>query len=280
MVDSTIVLYDTYFACMQTSENGLVNTVGHPVKSWPQEQTLNNKLPSPTHRDEVNLAPSESQVPFVQARTDESDGVVLKCCHDENLYQDETNNCPNPCTCTPIVVKETFTSIQKDFAPAPSTELNPKNPLTSLTQQCPSRYLSGKFAVSVNMQPPPTSSPINMLNHGSHDQLLDQIESTADSIALVEFHDNEGESQTANLLEDSITLFENPLQREVDDEIHQQAAEVIQEVSGRRREAKTDPKRPFDPNLVCPMCKKQFRIGEIQKFRRHVNTCTGTSEQQ
>ena len=85
-------------------------------------------------------------------------------------------------------------------------------------------------------------------------------------------------SQASDRLEDSFKQFENPLQREVDDEIHQHAAEVIQEVSGRRQEAKTDPKRPFDPNLVCPMCRKQFRIGEIQKFRRHVNTCTGTSD--
>ena len=33
---------------------------------------------------------------------------------------------------------------------------------------------------------------------------------------------------------------------------------------------------PLDPNLVCPLCDKMFRIGEIQKFRRHVDTCTGT----
>ena len=93
---------------------------------------------------------------------------------------------------------------------------------------------------------------------------------------IVESHCFSDEQLVA--IEDSVVLFENPLQREVDDEIHQQAAEVIQEVSRRRREAKTDPKRPFDPNLVCPMCRKQFRIGEIQKFRRHVNTCTGTSD--
>ena len=79
-------------------------------------------------------------------------------------------------------------------------------------------------------------------------------------------------------LEDSTAQFENPLVKELDDEIHQQAAEVIQEVSGGRQEVKTDHQRPFDPNLVCPMCRRQFRIGEIQKFKRHVNTCTGTDD--
>ena len=77
-------------------------------------------------------------------------------------------------------------------------------------------------------------------------------------------------------LEDSTAQYENPLQKELDDEIHQQAADVIQEVSGGKQCVKTDLQRPFDPNLVCPMCRRQFRIGEIQKFRRHVNTCAGT----
>lgn len=27
--------------------------------------------------------------------------------------------------------------------------------------------------------------------------------------------------------------------------------------------------RPFDPNLVCPKCKQQFRIGEIQAYKKH-----------
>ena len=31
--------------------------------------------------------------------------------------------------------------------------------------------------------------------------------------------------------------------------------------------------RPFDPNLVCPNCKKQFQIGEIQEYKKHYETC-------
>ena len=72
--------------------------------------------------------------------------------------------------------------------------------------------------------------------------------------------------------------FENPLQRELDDEIHVSAAEVIQEVSGNKHEDPEDTNRPYDPNLICPMCMKKFRIGEIQYFKRHVNTCDGTDD--
>ena len=79
-------------------------------------------------------------------------------------------------------------------------------------------------------------------------------------------------------LEDSTAQFENPLQKEVDDEIHEQAAKVIQEVSRGRVDVKTDLQRPFDPNLICPMCRRKFRIGEIQKFKKHVDACAGTSD--
>ena len=92
---------------------------------------------------------------------------------------------------------------------------------------------------------------------------------------------NVNDEQTTPLpcqLEDSITQLENPLLKKLDDEIHEEASEVIQEVNGRRFEDSVERRRPYDPNLVCPMCRKRFRIGGIQKFRRHVNTCTGTDD--
>lgn len=70
----------------------------------------------------------------------------------------------------------------------------------------------------------------------------------------------------------------NQLQRGVDDDIHKQAAAVMKQVSGSRHQVKTNVWRPYDPNLICPMCMKKFRIGEIQKFKRHVNICDGTDE--
>ena len=76
--------------------------------------------------------------------------------------------------------------------------------------------------------------------------------------------------------DDEDLRFQNRLQDKVDDDIEREASEVMQQVSGGRRHITTDRQRPFDPNLVCPMCMKQFRIGEIQKFKHHVNTCDGT----
>ena len=34
-----------------------------------------------------------------------------------------------------------------------------------------------------------------------------------------------------------------------------------------------DDDRPYDPNLVCPKCGKQYCVGEIQKLRRHILRC-------
>ena len=35
---------------------------------------------------------------------------------------------------------------------------------------------------------------------------------------------------------------------------------------------------PFDPNLVCPKCKKPFRRGEIQRAKKHYLGCIGDSD--
>lgn len=41
--------------------------------------------------------------------------------------------------------------------------------------------------------------------------------------------------------------------------------------SSRRLTMQRIPYDAYDPNLTCPKCKKQFWIGEIQKYRAHVN---------
>ena len=53
------------------------------------------------------------------------------------------------------------------------------------------------------------------------------------------------------------------------------AALVQEEASAKNHAIPTMVHKPFDPNLVCPMCGKKHRIGEIQKFRVHVDTCEG-----
>ena len=73
--------------------------------------------------------------------------------------------------------------------------------------------------------------------------------------------------------------FTNLLQQKLDDELQEYAPDVIQEVSGGQQDDAENSNRPFDPNLICPMCMKKFRCGEIQLFKRHFNTCPGTDDE-
>ena len=53
------------------------------------------------------------------------------------------------------------------------------------------------------------------------------------------------------------------------------ASAVKEEVSDDNKNKVTLEHMPYDPNLVCPLCGKEHRIGEIQKFRLHVDNCEG-----
>jgi len=46
-------------------------------------------------------------------------------------------------------------------------------------------------------------------------------------------------------------------------EVNLQSNEELESVQGA----------PMDPNLVCPMCGNGYRVGEIQRYRRHVKSC-------
>ena len=75
---------------------------------------------------------------------------------------------------------------------------------------------------------------------------------------------------------------------ESDEEIDKDEEEIRRMAEQRRKEMQgpstaevlfdddDDNSLPYDPNLVCPKCGKQYRVGEIQKLRRHMNEfCTG-----
>ena len=65
----------------------------------------------------------------------------------------------------------------------------------------------------------------------------------------------------------------NVLQEGIDGEISEAAAAVSHVTMEGEREG-----APLDPNLICPMCMKQYRIGEIQLYRAHVNKCDGNKQ--
>ena len=65
------------------------------------------------------------------------------------------------------------------------------------------------------------------------------------------------------------------------DQSHQDSSQPSQGLPEASDEVIQDSKttgnddRPYDPNLICPKCGKQYRVGEIQKLRRHINEkCT------
>ena len=70
----------------------------------------------------------------------------------------------------------------------------------------------------------------------------------------------------SNTAGDGELLMEN-----LDEDISDTAAKV--NVTGRIVEAP-----PVDPNLHCVMCDRYFGIGEIQLYRRHVATCSGSGQ--
>ena len=76
-----------------------------------------------------------------------------------------------------------------------------------------------------------------------------------------------------------VNLNENTLEKGIDRDIRRAASNVKKEIGGQGASAGAKGRSgmaPYDPNLVCPSCGEKFRIGEIQKFKRHASTCTGT----
>ena len=54
---------------------------------------------------------------------------------------------------------------------------------------------------------------------------------------------------------------------------HPMAPSVYANVEGDGKTSLAEPNIPVDPNLTCPVCGRQFRIGEIQMFKQHVHQC-------
>ena len=67
---------------------------------------------------------------------------------------------------------------------------------------------------------------------------------------------------------------ENVLIHGIDSDIRLAAAAVVQGEEMEEGMQSLDA-RPLDSNLICPLCKQQFRIGQIQLYRHHVDNCKG-----
>ena len=59
---------------------------------------------------------------------------------------------------------------------------------------------------------------------------------------------------------------------DIDDDITEAAANMEEKVIETSLVSKDDA-RPLDSNLICPLCGKQYRIGQIQHYKHHVDNC-------
>lgn len=75
--------------------------------------------------------------------------------------------------------------------------------------------------------------------------------------------------------QEQINLMENVKIRE-EAELSNDAKAMKQHIGD---EADVHYDRPFDPNLVCPVCNLQFRVGEIQDYVKHYRSCQKQSKE-
>ena len=87
-------------------------------------------------------------------------------------------------------------------------------------------------------------------------------------------HQQHGDRRSKGGGEQSCPSKENVLMHNIDYAISNAAASMQGE--GGMVEQSLGPvedARPMDSNLVCPICGRQFRIGQIQHYRYHVDNC-------
>ena len=63
---------------------------------------------------------------------------------------------------------------------------------------------------------------------------------------------------------------ENPLLEGIDIQYYAEEARQMTRPPNDTKELDVQDSLPYDPNLVCPKCGKRYRIGQIQRFKRHV----------
>ena len=111
----------------------------------------------------------------------------------------------------------------------------------------------------MHYRPPPVAAVFNHPNTATHQSL-------------------QPSDQYPQFQDDSSDVAENPLIEGIDKDVLS-AQDEVHKMYADPNESINDPEQcfeiPYDPNLICPKCGKQFRRGEIQKFRKHHEGCTG-----
>ena len=103
------------------------------------------------------------------------------------------------------------------------------------------------------------ANPDQLTQHSQPDQLAQPVQATRPD-------------QPVPRVKEDTNVQENLLLQGIDDDIRQ-AVEAVWKEDDESEASLSEV--PFDPNLVCPLCMKHFREGEIQKYKKHVGKCQG-----
>ena len=128
---------------------------------------------------------------------------------------------------------------------------------------------TGSMKLPPSMQKPSGSGAVYVTSQERRNQEQHRPEPDSDSVSNVSM-----ESGLSSPTGDGrANANENTLEKGIDGDIRRAAKK---QMGGKESSVGGGVEAPYDPNLTCPSCGFRFRIGEIQKFKRHASTCTGT----
>ena len=108
-----------------------------------------------------------------------------------------------------------------------------------------------------------TNTSDNMPEHPLLENIHQNIQYYAEQVLDTTKHS----TTTTEEVEDSNHVYCGNLTKEIRQEYH----EMMRRPTTKEVQEDKDSSLPYDPNLVCHKCGRRYRIGEIQKFKRHIN---------
>ena len=141
--------------------------------------------------------------------------------------------------------------------------------------------LLSKTKEYVNM--PPTTAPVRNSDtplapspkkpQATPRQTLDTQQSRSATVDRIKPRSTKVSQDTVSLPDVLSDEKDEDISSDIDTVIQYEATEVASATDRDRRESVLDT-APYDPYLRCAYCDKMFRHGEIQKYKKHVETCT------
>ena len=131
---------------------------------------------------------------------------------------------------------------------------------------------TGSTKLPPSMQKPSGSGAVYVTSQERRNQEQHRPEPDSDSVSNVSMESGLN-SPTGD---GRANANENTLEKGIDGDIRRAARNIKKQMGGKESSVGGGVEAPYDPNITCPSCGFRFRIGEIQKFKRHMSTCTST----